>query len=132
MSDRKRKTKILVIEHEENIRQVLIDILKNNGHKVETADDGLRGVELFEEKEFDLVLTDLGMPEMSGWKVAEKIKSINGRVPVILITGWNIEMDETELRERWVDLVIHKPFEIDQVIKLVKEGIALRERFKAL
>ena len=68
---------------------------------------------------------------MSGWEVAEKVKSINGRVPVILITGWNIELKETGMKDKWVDLVVHKPFGMDKVLNVVQEGMQLRERFKA-
>jgi len=71
------------------------------------------------------------MPGMSGWEVADKVKSINRRVPVALITGWKVELKESELRGRGVDLIIHKPFEVNQVLKLVQEGMVLRDRFKA-
>ena len=74
------------------------------------------------------VFTDLGM---SGWQVAEKAKSINGRVPVVLITGWDIRQEESEMKDNWVDLIIHKPFEMEQVLNIVQEGMILRDRFKA-
>lgn len=64
--------------------------------------------------------------------MAEKIKSINGRVPVVLITGWDIELKESETSRNWVDLIIHKPFGVDQVLKSVQEGMVLREQFKAV
>ena len=48
-----------------------------------------------------------------------------------LITAWSIELKESELRERWVDLIIQKPFEVDQVLRLVQEGMILRDCFKA-
>ena len=128
--DRLRKANILVIEDEQDVCNLLSDVLTNGGHEVETAPNGSQGIEVFEKREFDLVFTDLGMPGMSGWQVAEKVKSINGRVPVALITGWNVELKESELRERWVDLIIQKPFEIDQVLLLVQEGMIIRDRFK--
>lgn len=68
---------------------------------------------------------------MSGWQVAEKIKGINGRVPVILITGWDIKQEAARNKDNRVDLIIHKPFELDQVLRLVQEGMILRDRFKA-
>ena len=68
---------------------------------------------------------------MSGWQVAEKIKGINGRVPVALITGWNVKLEESEMKDKYIDLVIQKPFEIHQVLRLVQEGMELRDRFKA-
>ena len=125
-----KKARIMVIEDEEPVRNILSAILKKGGHEVETAPDGMQGIEAFKEKEFDLVFTDLGMPGMSGWQVAEKIKSINGRIPVILITGWDIKQETAENEDNWVDLIIHKPFEMDQVLNIVQEGMILRDRFK--
>jgi CheY-like chemotaxis protein len=70
------------------------------------------------------------MPGMSGWQVAEKIKGINRRVPVVLVTGWDIKQDGLEMKDSYIDLIIHKPFEMDQVLNLVQEGMLLRDRFK--
>jgi len=125
------KARILVIEDEEEVRNLLKDILTDAGHEVEIAGDGLQGVEIFEKKEFDLVFTDLGMPVMSGWQVAEKIKSVNGKVPVALITGWNVELKESEMKDNCLDLIIQKPFAVNQVLRLVQKGMELRDRFKA-
>ena len=127
-----KKAKIMVIEDEEDVRYLLSDILTKVGHEVETATNGSQGIEMFEKKEFDLVFTDLGMPGMSGWQVAEKVKGINGRVPVVLITGWNIELKEPEIKDKWVDLIIQKPFEMNQVLNTVQEGMILRDRFKSV
>ena len=125
-----RRAKILVIEDEEGVRQLLYDILTSGGHEVQVAPDGNQGLKLFETGEFDLVFTDLGMPDMSGWEVAESINSINSRIPVAIITGWNIELDELEMKERGVNLIAHKPFEVNQVLQLVLEGMKLRDQLK--
>lgn len=122
-----KKARILVIEDEEQVRNLLSAILIKEGHEVKTATDGKQGVRMFKRKNYDLVLTDLGMPGMSGWQVAEKIKSINARVPVALITGWDINLVESQMRESGVDLVVRKPFEVDQVLRLVQEGMTLRD-----
>jgi len=128
---KQEKARILLIEDEEEVRNVLSTILMNAGHEVDAASDGSQGIEMFGKKEFDLVFTDLGMPGMSGWQVAEKVKNINGRIPVAIITGWNIEINESEMKDKRVDLIIHKPFEINRIIRLVKEGMILRDSFKA-
>jgi signal transduction histidine kinase/CheY-like chemotaxis protein len=132
MSRNQKKARILVIEDEGDVRQLLSDILTEDGHEVEIASDGNHGIEMFGRKEFDLVLTDLGMPGMSGWQVAEKIKALNGRVPISVITGWNVELKESELKSKKVDFVIKKPFKIDQLLNLVQEGLILRDRFKTV
>ncbi|MBW1824863.1 MAG: PAS domain S-box protein, partial [Deltaproteobacteria bacterium] len=93
-----KKARILVVEDEENVSDLLSAILTEGGHEVETASNGSKGIKLFQKKEFDLVLTDLGMHGMYGWQVEEKIKSINKNVQVALITGWNVEKKESEMR----------------------------------
>jgi signal transduction histidine kinase/CheY-like chemotaxis protein len=132
LEKKQKKARILVIDDEEDIRKLLKDILTNAGHKVEIAADGNEGIEIFKKKKFDLVLTDLGMPVMSGWEVAEKVKSINEKVPVALITGWNVKLDGSEMNDSGINLVIHKPFKMEQVLNLVQEGMILRDQLKAV
>jgi PAS domain S-box-containing protein len=131
MPEKQRKAKILVIDDEGNVCELLKDILTDKGHKVETASNGSQGVEIFKGNRFDLVFTDLGMPGMSGWQVAEEIKKINRKVPVVLITGWGVQLKDYELREKGVDFLVSKPFQVDQVLKLVQECMILIDRFKA-
>lgn len=126
-----RKAKILVIEDEEEVRQLLYDVLVSGDHEVEVASDGKQGLKLLERKEFDLVFTDLGMPEMSGWEVAKRVKSINSGIPVAIITGWNVELEESEMKERGVNLIAHKPFQVNQILRLAQEGIRLKDTYEA-
>ena len=100
------------------------------GHEVATASNGSKGMEIFKENSFDMVFTDLGMPGMSGWQVAEEIKKISKKTPVALITGWEVKLNDSELKKSGVDLVINKPFRVEQVVRLVQDGIALRNRPK--
>ena len=129
---KQKKARILVIEDEEDVRQLLKDILTNAGHEVEVAKNGSEGITLFKEKEFDLVFTDLGMPVMSGWEVAKKVKSFKGEVPVALITGWNVELESSEMNDSGINLVIYKPFKMEQVLNSVQEGMLLRDQLKAV
>ena len=128
-----KKAIVLVIDDEEDVRELLFDVLTDSGHEVEIASDGFQGVEMFKKKSFDLVFTDLGMPGMSGWQVAEKIKAINDSVPIALITGWNVELNinKSEMKGNWIDFVVQKPFEMNQILKLVQEGMVLRNQIKA-
>ena len=66
---------------------------------------------------------------MSGWQVAKKIKAIDPKVPIVLFTGWDIKLKESELRESGIDLVIQKPFETAQVLSLIQEGMLLIKKF---
>ena len=126
----KEKARVLIVDDEDEVRQLLSDILTSENHDVTVASDGAQALEIFKEKDFDMVFTDLGMPGMSGWEVAEAIKGIDQNVPVAIITGWNVDMQETEIKERGVDLIAFKPFEVNRVLTLVQEGMELRERFR--
>jgi len=122
-----KEANILIIEDEKDVRQLLADLLIDKGHKVETAADGIKGIQLFKKKDFDLVFTDLGMPKMSGWQVAKEIKKINKKTPVVLITGWNVQLKNSELKKSGIDLVANKPFQVEQVLQLVQEGIEIKK-----
>jgi two-component system response regulator VanR len=90
-------------------------------HQVTVAKDGGEGLQLFQEKEFDIVLTDLGMPDMSGWDVCKAIKKLRACIPVGMITGWGMEVDQTKKEETGLDFVIPKPFDFHQILKVVDE-----------
>ena len=123
-----RQARILVIDDEDSVRDVLSRMLKAKGHQVAVASDGEEGIERFRSEPFDLVFTDLGMPKLSGWEVGKTIKAINPKVPIAMITGWGVELDRQKLSESGIDLSIAKPFNFDQVINLVFEAMELKER----
>ena len=123
-----RQARILVIDDEDSVRDILSRMLKTKGHQVVVASNGEEGIERFRSQPFDLVFTDLGMPKLSGWEVGKTIKEINPKVPVAMITGWGVELDREKLSESGIDLIVSKPFNFDQVIHLVSEAMELKER----
>jgi signal transduction histidine kinase/ActR/RegA family two-component response regulator len=128
VSKESRRARILVIDDEESVRDILSRMLKTKGHKVAVAPNGEEGIERFRAEAFDLVFTDLGMPKLSGWDVGKTIKGINPKTPVAMITGWGVELDREKLNESGIDLIISKPFNFDQVIDLVSEAMELKEK----
>ncbi|MCI0476673.1 MAG: response regulator [Anaerolineales bacterium] len=123
-----RAANILIIDNEPAVRDLLARLLKLHGHTVATAESGAEGIATFKAGKFDLVFTDLGMPEMSGWDVAREIKNINAKTPVGLITGWPIEMTREELRERGVDQVVAKPFDLPTLLSLIDDAVTLTSK----
>jgi len=121
-----REARILVIDDEEHVRGVLMRGLSQVNHQVMTAKNGEEGLQLFREKKFDIVLTDLGMPNVSGWEVCKAIKRMSPKTPVGMITGWGMEIDETKKEESGVDFVISKPFDFSRILNLVTESIEHR------
>jgi DNA-binding response OmpR family regulator len=111
---------ILVIDDDDRVRTLLRDILQFAGHRVIEASDGESGIRYFEEGEsVDMVLTDLGMPLKNGWEVAKWIKTRIPQLPVILITGWGTDLDEEKIKDSGVDLIIGKPFEVNEILDTV-------------
>ena len=111
-----RPGRILVIDDETSIAQLLEDALTGVGHTVEIAISGREGVELATVSDFDLVMTDLGMPDMSGWEVATTIRRERPNVPIVLVTGWATTLSEDEVERCGINAVVHKPFEIQELL----------------
>jgi len=117
------RAKILVIDDEESVRSVLSRILSQVNHQVTVAENGEEGIRLFGEKEFDIVLTDLGMPGMSGWEVCRAIKKMSPSTPVGMITGWGTGVGQDKMKEYDLDFLIPKPFDFGQILSVLDETI---------
>lgn len=115
------KRRVLIVDDQPIITDLLVDILKRMGYTSEVAFEGKEGIKTFAKDGFDLVITDLGMPDVSGWEVSKSVKKQNPSVPVILITGWGVEPDPHKIRDSGIDFVINKPFQINQLERIVKQ-----------
>jgi CheY-like chemotaxis protein len=113
-----RPGKILVIDDEPEVAAVVRDVLETAGHDVDTAISGSDALQMMEVSPYDLVFTDLGMPDMSGWDVAEKIGATRPGLTVALVTGWGTSLDEADAAKRGISAVVHKPFEIDELLAI--------------
>ena len=121
-----KSASILVLEDEDQIRRMLVDALSEAGHRVESAADGLNGLARFQKGDFDVVLTDLSLPERSGLDVARAVKRMRPGTPVVLITGWGNLLDPSRLREHGIDLTLVKPFRLESVHAVLADALRLR------
>jgi CheY-like chemotaxis protein len=115
---------ILVIDDEADVRELVADVLTSRGHTVTVAAGGRDGIARFETGRYDLVLTDLGMPDITGWEVARAIKTSGSSVPVLLLTGWADAVGPSEVPR--VDGVIKKPFDLKQLAATISEALGAR------
>ncbi len=102
--------RILVVEDEPLVREVLGVYLAEDNHTVTTAENGREGLEKFRAGTFDLVMTDRSMPEMNGDALAAEIKKLQPAQPVLLLTGFGDIMAGSGEMPAGVDLVVSKPF----------------------
>lgn len=115
----KKKARVLVIDDEENIRTLLSEILEFHDHSVTLCENGLSGIEELKKGDYDIVFTDLGMPDMSGWEVARAVREIKPKTAIALITGWAVQLDKKKMAEAGINHIISKPFEIEAIIDAV-------------
>jgi CheY-like chemotaxis protein len=114
---------LLVVEDEEMLMMSLRLVLVEKGYKVLSAEDGLTAVNIYKErkKEIALVLTDLGLPKMSGMEECIQIRKFNPNARMIVATGYlDPEMKE-EFLKAGVQHFLYKPYDLKQVLKVVRE-----------
>jgi len=109
----------LVVDDEEEVADVVADILTTAGHTTVVAGNGQAAVDRLSAERFDLVFTDLAMPGMTGWQVARAVKDKTPEVPVVMMSGFGVEVAPDELRSNGVDLVLAKPLQIRDVLNAV-------------
>jgi signal transduction histidine kinase/ActR/RegA family two-component response regulator len=116
-----RQTRLLVVDDEDFVRDLLRDILEGEHCDVCVAESGSEALALFREAEFDAVFTDVGMPGMSGWELAREIRQLDTQIPIAVITGWGEAVGSNERKAAGVDWVVAKPFTADRIAELVRE-----------
>jgi CheY-like chemotaxis protein len=119
MRDRELKSalppmRILLIDDDPLVLRSLRDALELDGHEVAAAEGGQAGIDTFAlardaARDFDAVITDLGMPYVDGRKVATRIRQLDANVPIVMLTGWGHRLIATDDKPEHVDRVISKP-----------------------
>ncbi|MBI9108382.1 MAG: response regulator [Spirochaetales bacterium] len=118
--------RILCIDDEPAVREALKEILEMDNHQVVVAGNGMEGVKAVEEttrelNDFDVIITDLGMPDMDGWEVAERIKKLRPDTPVFLLSGWGNFIDDSKKEVQLVDGIMGKPPQIAEIRKALQK-----------
>ena len=112
-------TRILCIDDDSNICDLLCMYLQKEGYEVRTAQDGLEGISLFRTYEPDLVLLDIMMPRMDGWQVCQEIRKQSSK-PIIMVTAKGETIDKVLGLELGADDFIVKPFDMKEVCARIK------------
>ena len=117
--------KILVIDDEQGIRNLLDTLLRRKGYDVLLAESGWKGLELFRREHPDVIVLDLKMPEMDGIAVLEQVRSLNPDQHVIILTGAGTPEMEQRVYALGVSEFVHKEFSLHRL------GEALKRLLKA-
>jgi len=119
-----RRLRVLVVEDDPLVRMALTEQLSSQGHTVQSATNGLEGLDTFMSGRFDLVLTDRAMPEMGGDQLATTIKQLAPNKPIIMLTGFGELMNVKGERPPAVDAVVSKPVTLDSLTDAIRQVFA--------
>jgi signal transduction histidine kinase/ActR/RegA family two-component response regulator len=111
-----KSARVLVVEDEEKVRLLLNDAFRTEGHDVTEATTGAEALKRLDTGEFDLMICDLGLPELSGLHVARWVKEFRPDLPVIIATGFAEMIAEEDYHKARIDDVISKPYALSDVL----------------
>ena len=122
--------KILVVEDDNQIQELIVEFLSSQDYIVDTANDGVEGYEKFKAGEYDLVILDVMMPRLDGHSLCKMIKSIDKEVSVIFLTALGDEESEIKGFDLKADDYISKPFSFNILIKRVEAVLRRKNKEK--
>ncbi|WP_017753452.1 response regulator transcription factor [Calidifontibacillus oryziterrae] len=112
--------KVLVVDDEHNLRETIGSYLRNEGYEIVEASNGTIAVQLIKDNKIDMVLLDIMMPEMDGYQALREIRSIQKKIPVIMLTAKTDEVDKLLGLEMGADDYITKPFSMRELAARIK------------
>ena len=113
-------TSILVVDDDAQIRKVLSDILGNEGYLIQTAKDGNKATHLTKKFHFDIALVDIGLPDISGIELLQRLKYFQPRIITIMVTGSSALDDAITAVNKGTDGYIVKPVKPKKLVELIE------------
>lgn len=120
--------RVLWVDDEKVIRNMGKDLLETLKHSADVAASGEEALSLLRNNQYDLMITDVGMPNMSGWQLAERIKGNYPEMKVAVVTGWGADVSNEEKEKHGVGYVLGKPIDMDQLKHMVGEVLQLKQK----
>ena len=115
--------RILIVDDDESIREVLTSILTDEGYIVDAVDTGEKAIKATHEKFYNLVLIDIRLPDMEGTKLLTELKDTVPKMRKIIITGYPTLQNAIEAVNRGADAYIVKPINMDEALKTIREQL---------
>lgn len=116
--------KILVVDDEISLLKLMTNFLSAVGYKVFIASNGWEGIDLAKKEKPDLIITDVRMPIMNGYKMTEELRALPDfkSTPVLIVTGYAVEeTHKSKAEQLGIKDYIYKPFDIEEVLQLIKK-----------
>jgi signal transduction histidine kinase/ActR/RegA family two-component response regulator len=118
----------LVVDDEETVATVIGDVLESLGHQAVVTTSASEAIARFRAEPFDVVFTDLAMPGLSGWQVAQAVKDVVPHVPVFMVTGFGVTLTAEERRAHGVEAIFSKPLKIEDIVHAMAQVARRRDR----
>jgi CheY-like chemotaxis protein len=119
-----KKLRILVVDDEQDICMILDKFFSEDGHIVKTVNRGAEAIKLLKTEVFDLILSDLIMPEVSGYDVTKAVKALEKKPKVGLITGWGDTIKAKDKESLKVDFIVKKPFDFSELSRSINNALS--------
>ena len=112
--------RLLVVDDEDEIRELLVFDIQSSGYTVDSAKDGEEGLKKAVENNYDLILLDVMMPKMNGYDVCKNIRLVKPKVPILMLTAKGTIHDKTEGFDVGADDYLVKPFDVQEVLLRIR------------
>lgn len=112
---KEQRGRILVVDDDPLLRELLTIFLEEQGYEVQEAQDGQVGLVAFFQSRFDLIFTDLRMPCMTGLEMAAAVRRVDPVIPIILVTGEAYALEAEALAQVGISRLLRKPYTLDEV-----------------
>ena len=120
--------RVLAVDDDAKIRDLLDTVLRRKGHQVLTADHGQKGIDVFRRERPDITILDLKMPNMNGIEALRQIRQIDPHAPVIILTAVGTDEDEQQARALGVSEFLHKGFSLHALGEAMNHVLSARPR----
>lgn len=115
--------KVLIVDDNDQMSSLLADILELFDYQAQQAKDGEEALRCLREDKYDLVITDLRMPKMSGTELLKLIKKVQPQLPVVVVSGYGPGNTQSLIINEQADGFLNKPFTVEQIEKILKDLI---------
>lgn len=115
--------RILIVDDSKVIRELVEAVLIENGHEVKTAEDGVQGLDATRNEQFDMILSDINMPNMTGISMVSKVRRVLGYeyIPIIMLTTESSSFKKDKARKMGATGWLQKPFDPERLMKAVNK-----------